>query len=104
MQELGAGGNLNDVGAKLPRAAAPLGIATGKLAHQDGATGFAKPVKVSCLDHETGGAVMIQQWDGHQWTFVSDWIKPMREVVRPLVEKAAADYAKENNLEMRDCK
>jgi len=34
---------------------------------------------------------------------VSDWIEPMREVVRPLVEEAAAAYAKENNITPRTC-
>ena len=60
-------------------------------------------VKVTCEDHETAGPVMIQQWDGKQWNFVSDWIAPMREIVRPMVEEAAAEYAKENNITPRDC-
>ena len=68
-----------------------------------GMEGFTNPVKVSCEDHETAGPVMIQQWDGEKWTFVSDWVPPMRDVVRPLVEQAAADYAKENNITPRDC-
>ena len=34
---------------------------------------------------------------------VSDWIEPMRDVVRPMIEKAAAAYAKENNITPRDC-
>ena len=29
-----------------------------------GAAGFMQPLKVSCLDHEGGGAVKFQQWDG----------------------------------------
>lgn len=68
-----------------------------------GMEGFTKPVKVSCEDHETSGPVIIQQWDGAKWNMVSDWIPPIREVVRPLVEQAAADYAKENNITPRDC-
>jgi branched-chain amino acid transport system substrate-binding protein len=64
---------------------------------------FTKPVKVSCVDHETGGPIIIQQWDGKQWKFASDWVPPIREVVRPMVEKAAADYAKENNITPRSC-
>ncbi len=64
---------------------------------------FTKPVKVSCEDHETMGPVRIQQWDGTKWNFVSDWIKPMRDVVRPLIEKAAAAYAKEKGITPRDC-
>lgn len=68
-----------------------------------GMEGFTNPVKVSCEDHETGGPVMIQQWDGEKWNFVSDWVPPMRDVVRPLIEKAAADYAAENSITPRDC-
>ena len=62
-----------------------------------------RPLKVSCADHETGGPVIIQQWDGNQWNMVSDWIPTLRDVVRPMIEGAAADYATENNIELRDC-
>ncbi len=68
-----------------------------------GMEGFLRPLKVSCADHETGGPVMIQQWDGKQWKFVSDWIEPMKDVVRPMIEKAAADFAKENKITPRSC-
>ena len=34
---------------------------------QLGATGFMQPLKVSCMDHEGGGAVKFQQWDGKKW-------------------------------------
>jgi len=68
-----------------------------------GIPGFMPPVKVSCKDHEGSGPVMFQQWDGKHWKFVSDWVNPMREVVRPMIEKAAAAYAKENNITPRSC-
>jgi len=68
-----------------------------------GLEGFTRPVKVSCVDHETGGPIIIQQWDGKQWSMVSDWIPTMRDVVRPMIEEAAAAYAKENNITPRDC-
>ncbi|MGF1610650.1 MAG: ABC transporter substrate-binding protein [Kiloniellales bacterium] len=68
-----------------------------------GMSGFTQPVKVSCADHETSGPVIIQQWDGSKWSFVSDWIPPIREVVRPLIEEAAAAYAEENHITPRDC-
>ena len=38
-----------------------------------------------------------------QWNVVSDWISPMRDVVRPLIEQAAAAYAKENNIRRNNC-
>ena len=68
-----------------------------------GLAGFTRPLKVTCEDHEGNGPVYIQQWNGETWDMVSDWISPMREVVRAQIEKAAADYARENNITPRDC-
>lgn len=68
-----------------------------------GLAGFAPGLKLSCEDHESTGAIIIQQWKGKQWELITDWIEPMREVVRPMIEKAAAQYAKENNITPRDC-
>jgi branched-chain amino acid transport system substrate-binding protein len=68
-----------------------------------GLEGFARGMKITCEDHESGGSVIIQQWDGKEWQLITDWIDPMREVVRPMIEKAAAEYAKENNIMPRDC-
>lgn len=68
-----------------------------------GLAGFTKPVKVTCEDHETMGPVFVEQWDGNKWNLVSDWIEPMRDVVRPMIEEAAAAYAAENNVTPRDC-
>ena len=34
----------------------------------------------------------MQQWDGTKWVKVSDWIAPMKDKVRPLLEAAAKDY------------
>jgi len=69
-----------------------------------GMEGFTRPVTVSCADHETGGPVIFQQWDGNKWSFVSDWVPTMRDVVRPMIEAAAGAYAKEHNITLRDCK
>jgi branched-chain amino acid transport system substrate-binding protein len=68
-----------------------------------GFDGFLRPLSVTCSDHETMGPVLIQQWDGSKWTIVSDWITPMRDVVRPMVEEAAMAYAKENKITPRNC-
>ncbi|MGH6942664.1 MAG: ABC transporter substrate-binding protein, partial [Geminicoccaceae bacterium] len=68
-----------------------------------GLDGFTTPVKLSCADHEGDHAVRIQQWDGEQWSFVSDWIEPMKDVVRPMIEESAAKYAKEKGITPRDC-
>ncbi len=68
-----------------------------------GLAGFTKPIQVTCEDHEGNGPVIFQQWDGEKWAFVSDWITPMRDVVRPMIEEAAAAFAAENNITPRDC-
>jgi branched-chain amino acid transport system substrate-binding protein len=62
-----------------------------------------KPIKVSCNDHEGNGPVLIQQWDGKQWKIVSDWIEPMRDVVRPMMEASAKKFAEENKVTPRQC-
>jgi branched-chain amino acid transport system substrate-binding protein len=68
-----------------------------------GLEGFARALKITCEDHESAGAVIIQQWDGSNWNLITDWIEPMRDMVRPMIEKAAAEYAKENGITPRDC-
>jgi branched-chain amino acid transport system substrate-binding protein len=70
---------------------------------QVGLKGFTHPVKVTCEDHEGSGPVLIQQWDGKKWNVVSDWIQPMREVVRPKLEAAAVEEGKKLGYTMRDC-
>jgi branched-chain amino acid transport system substrate-binding protein len=62
-----------------------------------------KPIKITCNDHEGNGPILIQQWDGKKWNIVSDWIEPMRDVVRPMMEESAAKYAKENKITPRQC-
>jgi branched-chain amino acid transport system substrate-binding protein len=68
-----------------------------------GAVGFMQPLKVTCADHEGGGAVKFLQWDGAQWKVITDWIQPDKELVRTMVEESAAKYAKEKNITPRDC-
>ena len=36
------------------------------------------------------------QWDGTKWVKISDWISPMKDKVRPLLEAAAKDYVAKN--------
>ncbi len=38
----------------------------------------------------------MQQWDGTKWVKVSDWIAPMKDKVRPLLDAAAKDYVTKN--------
>jgi branched-chain amino acid transport system substrate-binding protein len=67
-----------------------------------GLEGLISPITLSCRDHEGGGGVRFQQWDGTQWTVLTDWILPDQALVRPLVE-AAAKYAQEKGITPRDC-
>jgi branched-chain amino acid transport system substrate-binding protein len=76
---------------------------TDKRLEELGMKGFTHPVKVSCEDHESSGPILVQQWDGKKWTVVSDWIQPMREVVRPKIEAAAVEEGKKLGYTMRDC-
>ncbi len=65
---------------------------------------FTKPITVSCENHEgTNGQLKIEQWDGKQWKVVSDWLEPMRDVVRPKLEEAAVQEGKKLGYQARDC-
>ncbi len=66
-----------------------------------GAEGLMPPIKTSWKDHEGGGWVRFQQWDGQKWVPVGSWVAPMREFVRERVEKSAAQYAKEKGITPR---
>ena len=69
-----------------------------------GATGFGKPFKITCADHEGNGPILFQEWDGKKWVIVSDWIEPMRDVVRPMLEAAAIKEAEKWDYKIReDC-
>jgi branched-chain amino acid transport system substrate-binding protein len=68
-----------------------------------GAEGLLSPLTLSCRDHEGGGGVKFQQWDGQQWTPISDWIAPDQALVRPLVEASATKYAQDKGITPRDC-
>ena len=68
-----------------------------------GAEGLLRPLTLSCRDHEGGGSVQFQQWDGQQWHAITDWMAPDQALVRPLVEASAAKYAQEKGITPRDC-
>ncbi len=69
-----------------------------------GLKGLAPPVRVTCDNHEGDNpAILIQQWNGSEWEIKTDWIPAMSDVVRPLIEQDAAQYAKENNITPRSC-
>ena len=68
-----------------------------------GALGLLQQIKLSCADHEGGGRIRFQQWDGEKWQLVSDWIAADRDLLRPIIEESAAKYAKEKGITPRDC-
>jgi branched-chain amino acid transport system substrate-binding protein len=76
---------------------------TEKRLEELGMKGFTHPVKITCEDHEGSGPILIQQWDGKKWQVVSDWIAPMRDVVRPKIEAAAVEEGKKLGYTVRDC-
>jgi branched-chain amino acid transport system substrate-binding protein len=68
-----------------------------------GAEGLMPPLTLSCRDHEGGGGVKFLQWDGTQWTVLTDWIATDQALVRPLIEASAAKYAQEKGVTPRTC-
>jgi branched-chain amino acid transport system substrate-binding protein len=68
-----------------------------------GFDGLISPLTLSCADHEGASKLRVQQWDGKNWHFVSDWLKPDEKLLRPMVEQSAETYAKEKNITPRDC-
>jgi branched-chain amino acid transport system substrate-binding protein len=62
-----------------------------------GLQNFATPITgVNCSDHNGHGSAYMQQWDGTKWVKISDWIVPMKDKVRPMLEQAADDYVSKN--------
>ena len=70
---------------------------------QLGMKGLLRPLQVTCDNHEGNGMALVQQWDGKKWNIVSDWIEPMRDVVRPKLEAAAVEEGKKLGYTQRDC-
>jgi len=62
-----------------------------------------QPLQLSCADHEGGGAVRFQQWDGQQWKVISPWVQADRKLLRPIIEDSSHKYAKEKGITPRDC-
>lgn len=65
--------------------------------------GLMQNLKLSCKDHEGGGSARVQQWDGANWTLISDWIPADRALLRPLIDEKSAAFAKEKGLTPRTC-
>ncbi len=76
---------------------------TDKRLEELGMKGFTRPLTVTCENHEANGQLLVQQWDGKKWKVVSDWIEPMRDVVRPKLEAAAEQEGAKLGYSKRDC-
>ncbi|WP_150286271.1 ABC transporter substrate-binding protein [Rhabdaerophilum calidifontis] len=61
-----------------------------------GMEGFANPVKIACNDHNGHNRVFVSQWDGTKYVKASDWMEPIKNIVRPLIEAEAKDYVAKN--------
>jgi branched-chain amino acid transport system substrate-binding protein len=73
-----------------------LGITTERW-RELGLPEFAAPISgLSCKDHNGHHSAFMQQWDGSKWVKVTDWIAPMKDKVRPMLEAAAKDYVSKN--------
>lgn len=57
-----------------------------------GMAGFANPVALSCDNHSGHNRVFVSQWDGSKYVKASDWIEPMKDVVRPLILDESKAY------------
>lgn len=68
-----------------------------------GALGLVQPLQLSCADHEGGGAVRFQQWDGEKWNLISDWVQADRALLRPIIEASSHKYAAEKGIAPREC-
>jgi branched-chain amino acid transport system substrate-binding protein len=62
---------------------------------ESGAGGFMPPIRTAPDNHEGGGWVRFQQWDGGKWVSISDWVPPYKEIVWQEIHNSAAAYAKE---------
>ena len=76
---------------------------TEKRLEELGMKNFIRPLAVSCENHEGNGELLIQEWDGSRWKVASDWIEPMRDVVRPNLERAAEEEGKKLGLTRHSC-
>ena len=70
---------------------------------QIGALELLHPLALSCRNHEGSGAVKFQQWLGTRWNVISDWVSGDHALERQMVEEAAAAYARERGIHLRDC-
>ncbi|MGH6643950.1 MAG: ABC transporter substrate-binding protein [Bradyrhizobium sp.] len=68
-----------------------------------GLKGVMRPLATNCRDHEGVRVARIQQWDGKQWNFTSDWYEADSQIIKPMIKAAAQKYVADKKLTMRSC-
>ena len=70
-----------------------------------GLPGFGPEFNVTCENHGGPGLGAVQQWDAGSgtWKLISDFAPSDMDVIQPLIDEDSAAFAKENNIEARDC-
>jgi len=68
-----------------------------------GFEGMVGPIQLSCQDHQGADIARVQQWDGKEWKVISGNYKADLSILDPLVKEAAAKYAAEKKITVRDC-
>jgi branched-chain amino acid transport system substrate-binding protein len=68
-----------------------------------GFSGVMRPISTSCRDHGGAHAARIHTWDGTKWNFSSDWYEADQQIIRPMIQRSAAQYLQEKKLPRRDC-
>jgi branched-chain amino acid transport system substrate-binding protein len=49
-------------------------------------------MKLTCADHSGHNKVFVSQWDGAKYVKASEWMDPIKDVVRPLIEEEAKSF------------
>jgi len=59
-----------------------------------GLPGFARPIHLSCADHNGHSGISLVEWDGTKWATTVPSIEPIKDKVLPLINSTAEDYVK----------
>ncbi len=70
-----------------------------------GMPGFGPEFNVSCDNHGGPGLGAVQQWDADagQWSLITDFAPSDMDVIQGLIDEDSSAFAKENEIEMREC-
>lgn len=98
--------NTNDINPEMMRDGMENLKLTNARMEEIGLPNFGPEIEVSCSNHGNPGLGAIQQWDASakKWTLITDFYGADREVVDALIKEDSLAFAKENNIEPRECK